>query len=308
MTNPRLIIITGTTASGKTGQALRLAKEIGGELISADSRQCYKHLDIITGKDFEESNWQKVETLEERFDLGYYTMGGIPVWLYDVLSPKEYFSAYDWASCAKVVVQIITDHHKIPIIVGGSYFYIKTLLYGLSEGAGAVDWQLRRQLETMTLSRLQGELQKQSPSIYHQLNNSDRNNKRRLIRWIEKAKQVKSKPLSASSNKVWADNFALEFYGRRFAKQEDLIEKIKLRVKERLARGALAEVEILLSMGYSETDPGLRTLGYQELLSHLRGERSLEESVKIWETKERQYAKRQLTFMKKNSQIAWEIL
>jgi len=305
---PKLLIITGPTATGKTGQALRLAKELGGELVSADSRQCYKHLDIITGKDFEEPNWQKKTTLKERFELGYYTIQGVPVWLYDVLDLKEYFSAFEWAQCAKAVIENIRRRQKVPILVGGSYFYLQTLLYGLADQAGEVDWEKRQALETMTLGELQQRLKKLNPRIYEGLNSSDRQNKRRLVRWIEKLTELKGGLPSQTPLSNWADQFSLDFRGRRFKQKTDLIGKIKLRLEERLLKGALAEVEILLSMGYAETDPGLQTLGYRELLRYLRGELTLVEAIQIWETKELQYAKRQLTFMKKNSQIVWELL
>jgi len=308
MTKPKLIVLTGTTATGKTGLALKLAKELKGELISADSRQCYKYLDIITGKDFEEKNWQKETTLKNRFDLGYYTIQGVPVWLYDILDPKEYFSAYDWAVCAKEVVDQIIRRQKVPIIVGGSYFYLHTLLYGIRDEAGEVDWLFRQRLENTELSVLQEQLQKLDRTVYRQLNDSDRQNKRRLLRWIEKTAKVKEGMFPKSSRETWANQFNIDFMGRRFQNKEDLITKINSRVKARLDKGALSEVEILLSMGYSESDPGLQTLGYRQLLHYLMGEFSLAEAVKEWETKELQYAKRQLTFMKKNPKIEWEIL
>jgi len=307
MIKPKLIVLTGTTATGKTSQALKLAQELGGELISADSRQCYKHLDIITGKDFEQNNYHQEATLKGRFELGYYTIQGVPVWLYDVLDPKEYFSAHDWANCAKAVVKNILQRHKLPIIGGGSYLYLQTLLFG-TEKTGEANWPLRHQLELVELAHLQVQLQKLNPELFERLNDSDRQNKRRLIRWIEKLVLSKNDLGFKTLQKPWANGFVVDFRGRRFFCKEELAQKIAQRVRERLAAGALSEVEILLSMGYQKSDPGLQTIGYRQLLKHLEGECSLQEAVKEWETKEVQYAKRQLTFMKKNPQIVWEIL
>jgi tRNA dimethylallyltransferase len=185
---------------------------------------------------------------------------------------------------------------------------LQTLLSGPEEETGEPNWPLRHQLELVELTRLQAQLQKLNPELFERLNGSDRQNKRRLIRWIEKLTLSKEDLGFKPSPKPWASGFTLDFRGRRFTHKEELAQKIHQRVTERVAAGALAEVEILLSMGYQEADPGLQTIGYQQLLKHSRGECSLKEVVKEWETKEMQYAKRQLTFMKKNPQIVWELL
>ena len=299
----KLLIITGTTATGKTKRAIALAKELGGELISADSRQVYKHLDIITGKDFNNDNWLQVETLSG-FDLGYYTIEGVRVWLYDILDPRAFFSAYDWVLCARRAIELILSKGKVPIVVGGSYFYIQTLLYGQLEVGVSANWELRRSLEPLTVPALQLKLRQKSEQTFNRLNFSDRQNKRRLIRWLEKLNQSSVvEPLPAAANE-----YRTEIIGLEYKNKDQFREKIVERVEKRLTQGALEEMELLLRMGYRESDPGLQTIGYKELFLYLKEGLPLEEAKKRWIVKEVQYAKRQLTFMKKNPNIKWEIM
>ncbi len=303
MTGKKILIITGTTATGKTGLAVDLARKHGGEIVSADSRQSYRHLDIITGKDAEGGSFTRVKKAGS-FDLGFYKIGSTPVWLYDAVSPREYFSAFDWAGLARIAVGLIEGKGRLPVIAGGTYFYIDTLLTGPSEAGVAPDWELRRRLGKVSLGKLQEMLAGLNPDRLGLLNESDRQNRRRLIRWIEKEIrspkskiQRKAKPLS--------DQYDLTWIGLKYADKEKLWEAIKARVEKRLAEGAVAEVETLLSMGYRRDDFGLQTIGYQEIIKYLSGETDLTGAVGEWTRREVQYAKRQFTFMKRNPRIVW---
>lgn len=302
----KILVITGTTASGKTKLAIEKAKELNGEIISADSRQLYRYLDIVTGKDITDPNFQLVKELPQGYRLGFYLIKKIPVWLYDIIDPNFSFSAYDWSFCARQVIKMVMDKGKLPILVGGSYFYLHTLLYGLSHSGNMGNMDRRRQLEKLTVEELQTRLKTASLSIFQKLNHSDKQNKRRLIRWLEKAGSIHQ---PVPSKEIGLNNqYEIEIIGLRFADNKKLKERIKSRVEQRLIQGALEETELLLKMGYTRESPGLQTLGYQQLLEYLNDEISLGQAKDIWINKERQYAKRQTTFMKKNPTISWIIL
>lgn len=315
MVSKKLYVITGQTATGKTNFALKLAKKVSGELISADSRQVYKDLDVITGKDFENKNFQLVEKLNDKFDLGFYTIDNIPVWLYDVLSPKYYFSAYDWSLCVRRVLEFLKAKNKTPILVGGSYFYLHYLLYKKETGqsgrwAGLVgpNWQLRQSLLKLSLQQLQQQLKELNKERFLKLNNSDVNNKRRLVRWIEKSTQmseVKTRGIKGERTKNISQEYRVEIVGLKFKNKDNLKEKIKQRVEARLQQGAVEEVRLLLSMGYTLDSPGLATIGYQQIAKYLDGQLSLQEAKEEWINRENQYAKKQFSFMKKNTAILW---
>lgn len=274
----KIIVITGQTATGKTNLALKLAKENNGELVNSDSRQIYQHLDIITGKD---------------------RPNDVKVWLYDFIDPKEYFSSFDYVQAVYPIIKDILSRKKTPIIVGGTYLYLKHLLYGV-ETQVEPNWPLRKELDTKTVFQLQQILKKLNARSFELLNNSDKNNPRRLMRRIEIASSFKS-PTPPTS--LFTPSL---FIGLKFKHKEDLITAIKTRVDNRLKQEAINEVEQLLKKGYTENDPGLKTIGYQQLIKYLRGNLTKEEAVNEWIIREIQYAKRQYTFMKKDNNIKWK--
>ncbi len=314
MVRKKLYVITGQTATGKTSFALKLAKVVGGELISADSRQVYKYLDIITGKDLDNKNFQLVEKIAGGLDLGFYHIENVPVWLYDVLSPTNYFSAYDWVLCARRVIEILKTKNKTPILVGGSYFYLHYLLYPNEttksyggEIAIGPNWQLRQELEQLPLLRLQQKLLQLNRERFLKLNKSDVNNRRRLIRWIEKSKQppeLRSTEIKKELIDI-SQEYETEIIGLRFRDKNLLRKKIQQRVEARLKQGAIEEVQLLLNMGYTPDSPGMKTIGYQQIVKYLNNELSLQEAKEQWINKENQYAKKQFSFMKKNIDILW---
>ena len=281
----RLFVITGQTASGKTKLALKLKKQENGVLINCDSRQIYKHLDIITGKDIKD------------------------VLLYDIVDPKYYFSSFDYAQTAIQQIKKVINDNKTPIIVGGTYLYIKHLLYNIETENIKPDWKLRKQLNKYLLKDLQNKLKEINIKLFNNLNQSDRNNPRRLIRKIEIAKYEKAIKLNKEGSftyKPFFKNIKIEFIGLRFKKKQDLVSAIEKRVEKRLKQGAIKEVKELLNKGYSNKDPGIQTIGYKQIIEYLKGNISKTNAIEQWILKEIQYAKRQYTFMKKDKNIKWK--
>ncbi len=316
----KIYIVTGQTATGKTSYALDLAHQYDGELINFDSRQIYRKLNIITGKDLTDHSFHSVQT-NGKFHIGYYRVvkdkTGAKIWLYDVIDPKEYFSSFDFQQCALTVLKDIISRKKTPILVGGTYFYLKHLLYGVMTEKIEPDWKLRAELETKTIDDLQNILKMKSPNMFNTLNESDENNPQRLIRKIEIANSGKeviqneksySIKFQDSLNKPQDKNIEIEIIGLQYKTKETLHSVIEKRVEERIQQGAIQEVEQLLKNGYTEHDPGLRTIGYQQIIKYLHKEISKDDAISEWITKEKQYAKRQFTFMKKDPNIYWKIL
>ena len=301
----RVIIITGQTATGKTTLALKLAQIYNGELINCDSRQVYKYLDIITGKDKHLLDTAKVR-------------------LFDLIEPNQYFSSYDFVKLAVLVIKKILKSGKTPIIVGGTYLYLKHLLYGFETENIPPDWQLRKSLEDKSVKQLQLILSNISTQLIRKLNQSELNNPQRLIRKIEILKfRAKKQDLQHReliillqqsihstkiilSERLGLTKLRLEFIGMQFKEKNDLRSAIEKRVVDRLKQGAIQEVKDLLNKGFKETDPGLKTIGYQQIISYLNRKYNLNTAFEQWISKEIQYAKRQFTFMKKDKNIVWQ--
>jgi len=306
----KLIIVTGQTATGKTKLALKLAAKENGELVNFDSRQIYKHLDIITGKDL---------SLIKRST--FYVPRSTLIWLYDIVDPKKYFSSFDYVKAAIPIIKKIIEQGKTPILVGGTYFYLYHLLYDVPTQNIKPDWKLRNELNKKSVSELQNMLKKiYGKNFDLSMNRSDFNNPRRLIRKIEivkfqasqkhiqppelKIQQFNNATISLAK-KLGFNNLTIKFIGLKFKAKENLVKAIQKRVGQRLKKGAIEEVKLLLKKGYTENDPGMKTIGYQQIISYLKGRLTKQEAVDQWATKEIQYAKRQYTFMKKDKNIKW---
>lgn len=287
----KIIIVTGQTATGKTQLARQLAKKYHGIIINADSRQIYKKLDIVTGKDkFEDTK----------------------IYLYDLVDPKDYFSSYDYVQHALPLIKKFLLNSQTPIIVGGTYFYLYHLLYNVETQNIPPNWELRKKLENKSVKQLQSILKSFNFEALKHLNNSDRNNPQRLIRKIEIFTATKTIPPGHIKptrfdlgRKINLANIKFEYIGLRYKDKKNLINAIKKRVDQRLNQGAVEEVKKLLSLGYKATDPGLKTIGYQQLINFIQKKISKRAAIDQWINKETQYAKRQLTFMKKDKNIKW---
>lgn len=299
-------IITGQTATGKTAHALKLAQEYDGELINADSRQIYKGMDIITGKDLEMTNGKFILTTRSNgFDIGYYPIKhNSRIWLYDILSPDKPFSAFEYVNLVTEVIKNIEERGKTPIIVGGTFFYIQQLLYGTSEFQVEPDQKLRIKLSKKTVNELQTILQEKNSKLFESLNNSEKHNPQRLIRRIEIEIHTDN-PSKQDQPQTWHEN-DYSITGFKYQNKDDFRFRITDRVERRLQQGAIEEVKNLIVQGCTATDPGMKTIGYAQIIEYLNDTIDFETMKKIWITKEIQYGKRQLTLMKKDQHIRWE--
>ncbi|PIZ65384.1 hypothetical protein CO051_06310 [Candidatus Roizmanbacteria bacterium CG_4_9_14_0_2_um_filter_39_13] len=300
-------VITGQTATGKTARAIRLAKELGGELVNADSRQVYKELDIITGKDLHLTNGTfHTEEKKDTFDIGYYTLKNSPIklWLYDIVDPNSEFSAFDYKQCAEIGIQNIVERGKTPIVIGGSYLYIKNLLYNTVDTNVAPNPKLRERLNKLSVSELQNMLRDKNMNIFEKMNESDNQNPHRLIRKLEIEEGRCANQNDPIPTSVFNSNH-VNIEGLKYKNTDDLVRAIEVRIQERIDAGAIHEVEKLLKKGLSPKTPGLNAIGYQQVLSFVEGKKSMEQMIMDWSMKEIQYAKRQSTFMRQNPDIQW---
>src|SRR3989344_1440959 len=232
----KVLIICGPTAVGKTSLALELAKKFNGELLSADSRQVYKGMDIITGKDLPKD--------------------GTKIYLTDLVFPNQDFNIAQWRKEALKVIEKLHSENKLPIVVGGTGFYIKALTENIKTINIPQNKNLRKQLKGKTVLELFEILTGINPVKAAQMNQSDKNNPRRLVRAIE---------VSQSSNKTQDNfkNFDYTIIGLTIPKHI-LFEKIDNRVEERIKQGALKEVEDLLKSDLSWDSQSMSAVGYKQ--------------------------------------------
>lgn len=283
-----LIILTGPTAVGKTALSVELAKKIGGEIISADSMQVYRFMDIGSAKIKQEE------------------MQGIPHHLIDVLMPEEEFNVFHFQEMAKTAIREIYERGNIPIIAGGTGFYIQALLYDIAfneeEGASKVRVRLEEEAESLgnlaLFERLKN-LDPESAEIIHP------NNTKRLIRALEYYELNGSK--ISDHNRIEREKqspYAFCYFVLN-DDREKLYSRIEKRVDEMLSDGLLEEVKKLKNMGYHKEMVSMQGLGYKEILSYLEGECSLEEAVYLIKRDTRHFAKRQLTWFRREKAVIW---
>ncbi len=309
----KLLVILGPTSTGKTDLALQLASKFQGELVSVDSRQVYVGLDIGTGK----------LPVKLRIDNGQWTikkgkkfweMNGVKVWMYDVVDPKKQYTVYDYVKDTGRVINDIWKREKLPIVVGGTGFYLKALLEGLPNLAIPVDKNLRKKLEKFSKEQLQKKLQQISPDKWGSLNESDRQNPRRLIRAIEIA--VKTKADNEVDKNLTIVNFLSTANRDKPQKnilkiglttsREVLYQRIDERVMSRIDQGMIDEARRLHSSGLSLKRMRQLGLEYGILADYLENKiRNKEELIKLLQGKIHGYARRQITWFKKEKEVFW---
>jgi tRNA dimethylallyltransferase len=280
----RPILIAGPTATGKSEIALRLAEQLGGEIISADSMQVYRGLDIGTAKPSPADRAR------------------VPHHLIDICDLTESFDAAQFARLAHRTVAEIQSRGHAPVLCGGTGLYFKAFLEGLGE-APAADAKLRAELEAAPLEKLLEELRGCDPAAYERI---DKKNPRRVIRAVE---VIRLTGKSYSEQRVdWNSCHSLpvtcHFYC--FSRSPaDLHARINARVDAMFARGLVDETRELLKHGLAENKTAMQSIGYRQVVEHLRGERSLAETIELVKIRTRQFAKRQLTWFRAQKNLEW---
>ena len=280
--------IVGPTATGKSAVGVELAKRIGGEIISADSMQIYKGMNIGTAK----------ITLDE--------MDGVAHYLTDIVEPSEPFSVAQYQKLARQIIDELAMNGKIPVLVGGTGLYIRSVIDKLNFPSGDISSKIRRKLEMRA--------QEESPAaLYEELIKKDPaaaeivhpNNVRRIIRALEVI-ELTGRPFS-EFHREWKTReslYDLEMFGLTMDR-EKLHERINRRVDSMFKAGLLDEVEGLVAQGYESFLTSQQAIGYKELIGFLKGEISLEEAIETIKTRTRQYAKRQLTWFRADPRVKW---
>jgi len=299
----KLLVLCGPTAIGKTSVGIKLANKCDGEIISADSRQVYKGMDIGTGKDIKKSSKFKVQS-SKNFDVGYYEIEKIPVWLLDMAEPDKQVTVADWKAGAEIVISQLIKENKLPIVVGGTGFYIQALVDGIDTLGIPPNEQLRQQLSDWPVEKIRNKLKNLDAEVYQKLNRSDRHNPHRLIRKIEIAMAKENSQYHSSNYNTGGWQGEVLEIGLT-APNQYIYQRIDHRVEQRLEDGLLEEINILLAKGYGWDDPGLNTLAYKEFRDYFENNQSLKECVQRWKYDEHGYARRQLTWFKGDEKINW---
>ncbi len=286
---PKLVVITGPTASGKTALGVALAQRLGGEVVSADSMQIYCGMDIGTAK----------PTPEE--------MQGVPHHMIDIADPAENYSVSRYAAEAAACVDDILARGKLPIVVGGTGLYIDSLIAGRTFADGTADTALRQELneryDEIGGEGLLGELRKVDPERAQKLHAAD---KKRIVRAMEvyiltgKTITQHDAETRARPPRYDAARIALDFTERA-----DLYARIDRRVDAMVEAGLFDEVRALLASGVPGDCTAMQAIGYKEIAAALRGECSREDAVETVKRESCRYAKRQLTWFRRNPAIHW---
>jgi len=313
----KLLIICGPTATGKTALGVKLAKKFDGELISADSRQVYKYMDVGTGKDVSNAKFQmrnfklqrKIQKeINSKISIGAYEIETIPIWGLDLVKPDQEFSVVHWVKFAHKIIKDIWKRKKLPILVGGTGFWIKALVDGVGTIGIPPRWEQRKKLAKLPLKELQNLLRRAYPERMRGMNRSDKNNPRRLIRAIEIATKIKNgKWKIENSMKIVNCKLKIDqllIIGLRTSNQF-LYQRIDKRVEKRIKQGAEKEVRNLVKKGYSWDLSSLSACGYKEWKHFLKGKAGLDQVIQSWKYNEHAYARRQMTFFKKIKNSHW---
>lgn len=286
MSKPKVIVIVGPTASGKTDLSIRLAKKLDGEIISADSMQIYKKMTIGTAK----------PTKEER--------QGIPHYMIDIVEPNEDFNVAKYKKMAEEKIEEILSKGKQPIIVGGTGLYIDTLVNGIEFFDIENDFEYRAQLEKEALDygvdALFDKLQKIDSEAAKSI---EKNNVRRVIRALEIYKVTGKTKTQLDKESIKGSKYEYVMFGLLWDREE-LYNRINMRVDIMLEQGLVEEVDDLISNeGFSKT--ALQGLGYKEVVEYLEKKISYDEMVEKIKMETRRYAKRQMTWFRRNNRIIW---
>ena len=288
MNKKPLIILTGPTAVGKTELSIKLAKAIGGEIISADSMQVYKHMDIGTAK------------------IMPAQMDGVTHFLVDELEPDEEFNVVRFKEMADKAIEQIYSRNHIPIIVGGTGFYIQAILYDIDFTENGDDDGYRHELEEIGAQNGAEYLHEMLKVVDEKSAvNIHANNMKRVIRALEYFHQT-GEPISKHNEEQMEKQSTYNFiYFVLNNNREILYDRINKRIDNMIEKGLIDEVKKLKDMGCTKEMVSMQGLGYKELLDYLDGSIELEEAIYILKRDTRHFAKRQLTWFKRESDVVW---
>lgn len=283
-----LIVIVGPTASGKSAVAIELAKLVSGEIVSADSMQVYRGMDIGTAK------------------ITHEEMQGIKHYLIDAVNPNEQFSAAEYQTKARAAIEKISAEGKVPILAGGTGLYVRAAIDRLEFPKGTISSNIRATIEKRAeiegKDALYKELVEKDPAaagIVHP------NNLRRIIRALEVI-ETEGRPFSEFHTE-WSNRSSI-YDAKMFGLDMDravLKERIDRRVDEMIALGLVDEVKHMLEYGFEGFLTSIQAIGYKEIIEFLNGNMTLDEAVDTIKTRTRQYAKRQLTWFRADKRIKW---
>ena len=278
-----IIVISGPTASGKTKKAVEICREINGEIISCDSRQVYKYLDIGTNKEgiFIQDGIRKI--------------GRICQFLTDIINPNENYNAMEFVKDADLRISKIVKKGKVPVIVGGTGLYIKALLYGLDEMPKA-DEYVRKELKSKSQEELYESLLKLDPAAAEK----NKRNPQRLLRALE-INMLSGKTMGALI-KPKAPRYNFKHYSL-IVENNILYDRINSRCKLMIEKGMIEETIKILDMGYNKNCSALSGIGYKHVIQYLDKKISKEELIMVFAKDTRHYAKRQKTWFKAQSDV-----
>lgn len=297
----KLLVICGPTATGKTSLAISLAKKFNGEIISADSRQVFKGLNIGTGKDLPKDAKLKFLWIKK---FGYYEVGGVKIWGYDLADPRHSFSVSQYLKFADRVINDIVKRGKLPIVVGGTGLYIKGVIDGIPTAEIPKNNRLRKSLNDKTASQLFEMLAQMDAIKAGAMNTSDKKNPRRLIRAIEVATWTVSHKGDGQKTKKGKTDIDVLQIGL-MANESYLNDKIEQRVSERFKEKLKDEIAGLLKNHVDWGMQSMSSMGYGQWKDFFEGKKSEKDVIAIWENEEKKYVKRQMIWFKKDKRIEW---
>lgn len=288
MDNKTVICILGATATGKSELSLSIASRLNGEVVSADSMQIYRGLDIGTAKICKDQ------------------MQGIAHHMLDIIDPADSFSVAQYCTMAQACIEDIIRRCKTPVLVGGTGLYIDSLLSGLEFSEMTVDENYREYLHEIAANQGNEAVWKELDSVDPVLAQTlHPNNLRRIIRALE-VYHVTGQPMSEMAKVAQGEpKYPCIYIGLRYADRELLYKRINDRVDQMLEMGLLFEIQSLLDVGVPKDCQALQAIGYKEFLPYFDGLISLDEAVEVAKRNSRRYAKRQYTWFKRNEQIHW---
>ena len=288
---PKIVCVVGPTACGKTTLGVLLAQKYGGEVVSVDSMQIYRGMTVGTAAPTEAE------------------MGGIPHHMIAVAEPTEQWSAAEYAARATPAVDGILSRGKLPILVGGTGLWMDALIRGHGFAGGHAGGDVRRELEAQLardgIAPLLAELRQVDPESAARLHPSDT---KRILRALEVYRET-GETISAhnAATRLLPPRYDAVWIGLQFAHREDMKALIDRRVDQMVRSGLLAEVQNLLAMGLPRNATAMQAIGYKEFLGVLDGTLTEPEAIELVKLRSRQYAKRQLTWLRRNPAIHWII-